>query len=97
MENTSNSLKLNKKEDDNYSILKSNIKVLGDRILVNDSNIYEISPEIHKALSKSTYTGKSMKNEDERKTLYNFLRDVGYNTRNNDENTSQKKFFFKNF
>ena len=97
LENTTNSLKLNKDEDDNYSILKSVIKPLGgDKILVNDSNIYEFTPEIHKALSKSSYTGKSMKNENDRKILYNFLTDIGYNG-DGDEQTSQKKFFIRLF
>ena len=98
LENTTNSLKLNKDEDDNYNILKSAKKPLGgDKILVNDSNIYEFSPEIHKALSKSSYTGKSMKDENDRRTLYNFLTDIGYNFRNRDEITSQKKFFTRLF
>ena len=52
-----------------------------------------------KALSKSSYTGKSMKNDDDRRTLYNFLTDIGYNPEG-DENTSRTKFFkrlFKQF
>ena len=53
LENSSNSLKLNKDEDDNYTILKSVIKPLGgDKIIVNDRNIYEFTPEIHNSLSK---------------------------------------------
>ena len=68
LKNTTNSLKLNKDENDNYRILKSDIRVLGgDKILVNGRNIYEFTPEIHKALSKSTYTGKSMKDENYKK------------------------------
>ena len=94
---TSNSLKLNKDNDDNLSILGTPIKSLGgDKILVNDNNIYEFTPEIHKALSKSFYTGKSMRNENDRITLYNFLTDIGYNG-DRDEQTSQKKFFTKLF
>ena len=97
LKNTSSSLKLKKDIDDNYSILKSVIKPLGgDKILVN-GNIYEITPEIHKALSKSTFTGKSMKDEDDRRTLYNFLTDIGYNIQNSDESNNQKKFFTKLF
>ena len=97
LENTTNSLKLNKDEYNNYSILKSAIKPLGgDKILVNDSNIYEFTPEIHKALSKSSYTGKSMKNENVKKNLYNFLTDIGYNG-DGDQQTSQKKFFIRLF
>ena len=67
LENTSTSLKLNKDKNDNLSILKSVIKHLGgDKILVN-SNIYEFSPELHISLSRSNYTGKCMKNEDDKK------------------------------
>ena len=88
LENTSNSLKLNKDEDDNYSILKSVIKPLGgDKILVTDSNIFEFSPEIHKSLSRSNYTGKSRKYEDDKRNLYNFLTDFRY-TGLGDENTN---------
>ena len=94
LENTSSSLKLNKDEDDNYSILNSVIKALGgDKILVN-GNIYEFNPEIHKSLSRSNYTGKSMKNENDKKTLNNFLTDIGYNG-NIDHQTNQTKIFKK--
>ena len=90
--NATNSLKLNE-EDDSLSILGIPIKYLGgDRILVNDSNIYELTPDIHKALSNSSYTGESIKNENDRKNLYNFSTDIEYNG-DGDEQTSQKKFF----
>ena len=95
LENSTNSLKLNKDQNDNYSILKSVIKPLGgDKILVNDSNNYEFSTEIHKSLSRSNYTGKSMKIEDDKTNLYNFLTDIRY-TGIGDENTNQTKFFKK--
>ena len=94
-----NSLKLNKDKDDNLSIFGVPIKSLGgDKIQIYD-NIYEFTPEIHKALSNSSYTGKSMRNENEQRTLYNFLVDIGYNGVG-DEKTNQKKFFsslFKQF
>ena len=81
------------------SILGVSKKSLGgDKIQVYD-NIYGFTPEIHKALSYSSYTGKSMKNENDRRTLYNFLTGVGY-TGNGDEKTNQTKFFkslFKQF
>ena len=94
---TSNSLKLNKDKDDKLRILGNPIKSLGgDKIQVNDNNIYEFTPEIHKALSNSSYTGKSMRNKNDRTTLYIFLTDVGYNG-NRDERTGQKKFFTRLF
>ena len=63
----------------------------GDKIQVYD-NIYEFTPELHKALSNSSYNGKSRRNEDDRRTLYNFLVDLGYNGQH-DEKTNQNKFF----
>ena len=48
---TSNSLKLDQDKESNISILGIPIKSLGgDKIQVND-NVYEVTPEIHKALS----------------------------------------------
>ena len=68
-----NSLKLNKDKDDNLSILGVPFRSLGaDKVKTND-NIYEFTPEIHKALSNSSYTGKSMKNENDQRTLYKFF------------------------
>ena len=67
----------------------------GDKIQVYD-NIYEFTPEIHKASSNSSYTGKSMKNDDDRRPLYNFLVDLGYNGQH-DEKTNQNNFFIKLF
>ena len=81
------------------SILGVPIKAQGgDKIQVYE-NIYEFTPEIHKALSKSSYTDKPMKNENDRRILYTFLVDVGYSG-NDDEKPNQKKFFtslFKQF
>ena len=93
LSNTPTSLKLSKDKDGDMSILGIPIKSLGgDRILVNDNNIYEFSREIHRALSSSTYTGKSMKNENDRRNLYNFLTDIGYSGVFDDK-SNQKKFF----
>ena len=93
MSETSNSLKLIKDEDEKFSILGISIKSLGgDKVLVDGNNIYEFTTEIHKALSNENYTGKSTKNINDKKTLYNFLTDIGYNGRL-DAKTSQKKFF----
>ena len=94
-----NSLKINHDKYGNLSILGTPTKSLGGNKIQVYDNIYEFNPEIHKASSKSSYTGKPMKNENDRKTLYSFLTDVGY-TGNGDEKTSHKKFFtslFKQF
>ena len=86
-----NSLKLNQDKDGNMSILGVSVKSLGgDKIQVYD-NIYEFTPEIHKALSNSSYTGNSMKNENDLRTLYIFLVDLRYNAQH-DEKTDQNNF-----
>ena len=86
------SLKLNHDLNGNFSILGIIITPLGgDKVQVRD-NIYELNPELHNPLSKPSYTGTSMKNEIDRKTLYNFLTDVGY-TGIGVEKTNQSRFF----
>ena len=49
----------------------------GDRIQIKD-NIYDLTPEIYKALSYTGYTGKTMKNENDILMLNNIIRDLGY-------------------
>ena len=86
------SLKKNQDKNHNMSILGIPIRsVGGDKIQLYD-NIYEFTPEIHKAFSNSSYTGKSMENKDHRRTLNKFLVDIGYNGQH-DEKTNQKNFF----
>ena len=98
LKDDNSSVKLNEDEDGNMTILNTPIKILGgDKVRAND-NIYEFNNEIHKALSKSTFTGKSMRNYDDRWTLYNFLKDIGYTKNKFDKsNTSQSKFFTRLF
>ena len=67
------SLKLNQEKDGNMNNLGVSIKSLGgDKIQVQDK-IYEFTPEIHKDLSHSSYTGKFRKNKNDRRTLFNFF------------------------
>ena len=63
----------------------------GDTIKLNE-NIYELTPEIYKALTNLLYTGKTMKNETDILMPYNFLRDVGY-TGIEDRDSNRKRFF----
>ena len=49
----------------------------GDSMKIKD-NVYEITPEIHKALSSTGYDGKSMKSENDILMMNNILRDVIY-------------------
>ena len=41
-------------------------------------NVYDLTPEIFKALSYTRYTGNTMKNEADILMLNNFIRDLGY-------------------
>ena len=60
------------------SILGVPIHTLGgDRIQIKD-NIYDLTPEIYKALSFTGYDGKTMKNENDILMLNNIIRDLGY-------------------
>ena len=62
----------------------------GDRIQIKD-NIYDLTPEIYKALSYTGYDGKSMKNENDILMLNNIIRDLGYTGIG--DNKSQRKIF----
>ena len=91
----SNALKIVKDEGDNMTILSKPIKSLGgDKILLDNNKVYDLSTEMHKALSNSSYTGKSMRDNNDQLKLYNFLTDLGY-TKNRGKQTSQMKFFTK--
>ena len=65
----------------------------GDRMQIKD-NIYDLSPEICKALSDTGYTGKTMKNENDILMMYNIIKDLGYKG-DNDRYSKRKKFFTK--
>ena len=63
----------------------------GDRIQIKD-NIYDLTPEIYKALSDTGYTGEKMKNENDILMMYNIINDLGY-TGIRDKPSKRKKFF----
>ena len=91
--NETNALKLVKDEEGNLTILNTPIKSLGDnKLLVNNNRVYDLSSEMHKALSNSTYTGKSMRDRNDQLKLYNFLTDIGYRKQRGKQ-SSQMKFF----
>ena len=74
---SANSLKI-KSTPSGASILGVPIYTLGgDRIKIKD-NIYDLTPEIYKALSFTGYDGKTMKNENDILMLNNIKRDLGY-------------------
>ena len=62
-----------------------------DRVQINE-NIYDLTPEIYKALSDTGYTGKNMKSENDILMMYNIMRDLGY-TGMGDKPSKRKTFF----
>ena len=74
---SANSLKL-KSSPSGATILGVPINTLGgDRIQIKD-NIYDLTPEIYKALSYTRYNGETLKNENDILMLKNIIRDLGY-------------------
>ena len=65
----------------------------GDRIQIKD-NIYDLTPEIYKALSDTGYTGKTMKNESDILMMNNIINDLGY-TGFGDRDSKRKTFLTK--
>ena len=65
----------------------------GDRIQIKD-NIYDLTPEIYKALSDTGYTGKTMKNESDILMMNNIINDLGY-TGVGDRYSKRKTFLTK--
>ena len=62
----------------------------GDRIQIKDS-IYDLTPEIYKALSDTGYTGKTMKNESDILMMDNIINDLGH-TGVGDRGSKRKTF-----
>ena len=63
----------------------------GDSCKIGD-NVHETTPEIHKALSSTGYTGENMKNENDISMMNNIIRDLGY-TGIGDKKTNRTTFF----
>ena len=62
----------------------------GDRIQIKD-NIYDLTPEIYKALSDTGYTGKTMRSESDILMMNNIINDLGY-TGVGDRDSKRKTF-----
>ena len=76
--NSKISLKLIPDDSGRASILGVPINTLdGDRKQIND-NVYDLTPEIYKALSFSGFTDNTMKNENDNLMMNNIIRDLGY-------------------
>ena len=87
---SANSLKI-KSTPSGTTILGIPIYILGgDRIQIKN-NVYDLTPEIYKALSYTGYEGKTMKNETDILMLNNIIRDLGYTGRG-DYQSNRKTF-----
>ena len=87
---SANSLKI-KSTPSGATILGVPINTLGgDRIQIK-GNIYDLTPEIYKALSYTGYDGKSMKKENDILMLNNIIRVLGY-TGNGGSKSKRKTF-----
>ena len=92
--NSKNSLKLILDDSGRASILGVPINTLGgDRIQMN-GNIYDLTPEIFKALTYTGYTGITMKKENDILMMNNIVRYLGYT--GNDDRDSKRKHLKKN-
>ena len=64
--------------------------ISGDTIQIKD-NIYDLTPEIYKALSDTGYESKNLKNENDILMLYNIIKDLEYTSIG--DNKSKRKTF----
>ena len=86
-----NTLNLKQGISDKASILGIPINTLGgDRIEVQN-NIYDLTTELYKTRSSTSYTGKTMKNENDILMMNNIIRDLGY-TGVGDKKSNRKIF-----
>ena len=90
--NSQNSLKISQDESGRANFLGVPIQISEADAKKLNENIYDLTPEIFKALSSTSYTGKTMKNEDDALTVYNIVRRLGYT--GVDDKTSNRKTFF---
>ena len=86
-----NSLKI-KPSPSGATILGVSIYTLGgDKLRIRD-NVYDLTPEIYKALSDTGYTGKILKNENDILMMQKIINDLGY-TGVGDKPTNRKTIF----
>ena len=92
--NSRHSLKITQDESGRANILGIPIQISeGDTIKLNE-NVYDLTPEIYKALTYTTYTGNTMKDENDILMMYNIIRDLGYNGKG-DRDSKRKTFLTK--
>ena len=76
------------------TILGVPVYTLGGDKLRKRANEYELTPELHKTLSFTASTGKSIKNESDILKMSNIVSDLGY-TGIGDRGSKRKTFFTK--
>ena len=92
--NSRNSLTITQDESGRANILCVPIQISeGDTIKIIEI-VYELTPEIYKALTYTTYTGNTRKDENDISMMYNIIRDLGYNG-TGDRDSKRKIFFTK--
>ena len=90
---SANSLKINSTPSGATILGVPIITLGGDRIQIKD-NIYDLTPEIYKALSFTGYEGKNLKNDNDILMLYNIINDLGY-TGIGDNKSKRKTFLIE--
>ena len=92
--NSRNSLKITQDETGRATILGVPIQISeGDTMKINEK-VYKLTPEIYKALTYTTYTGNTMKDENDILRMYDIIRDLGYSGEG-DRDSKRKIFFTK--
>ena len=92
--NSRNSLKITQDELGRANILGVPIQISENNTMKIKENVYELTPEIYKALTYTSYTGDTMKNENDVLMMYNIIRDLSYNGIG-DRDSKRKIFFTK--
>ena len=90
--NSKDSLKIIQDELNRATFLGVPIQISENDTLKIKENIYELTPEIFKALIYPTYTGRTMKNEGDILKMYNIIRNLEY-TGIEDRKSNRKTFF----
>ena len=92
--NSRNSLKITQDESGRANILGVPVQFSeGDTMKINEI-FYDLTPEIYKALTYTTYTGNTMKDENDSLMMYNIIRDLKYDGLG-DRDSKRKIFFTK--
>ena len=92
--NSRNSLKITQDELGRANILGVPVQISEDDTMKINETVYELTPEIYKALTYTTYTGNTMKDENDILMMFNIIRDLGYNGIG-DRDSKRKILFIK--